>query len=902
MKRSLRSWLWRVPLDEEVDEELRLHVDLRTRELIARGMDARTARDTALSRLGDMTRLKRTCVDLGRKRDREMRLTQWLEESRDDVKFAVRQLTRSPGFALVAAITLALGIGANSAIFALADATFLRPLPFTTPADRLVMVWERMENGFRGVVTPLDFNDWLEQNRTFAAMAAMTRAAATMTGADGAAEQVPAQSVTAGFFDVLGVTPVLGRTFIPSDLTPIPHAVVLSEGFWRRRFGSDPTLVGREIVINERPYTVVGVVPAAFQTVLPVVVDSGAADEAPSMWILFNTPQGSAPWLRRSHYLWVFGRLQSDVTIETAQADMTAIAQRIAGQFPETNKGHGVALEPLRDALIGREVRLTSMLLLGVVGFVLLMCCANVANLLLARMSARARELAVRSALGAGRRRVIAQLLTESLVLAAIGGLLAVAIGAVILQVAPTVIPPGLLPNAVTLSFDGRVVVFCAVTALLVGLLFGLAPAWQSTGMSLVQALASDRRTTARGGRFRSALVIGELAAAVLVLSGAGLLLRTLMALQAMDPGYRADDVLTLTINLPMPGLNSPTRYTTPESLRQFYDTVQREVELLPGVRSAAWGSALPLDGLWFGMPVAIDGDPPKPEGSRDGASFHMVSPTYFQTLDIPIVRGRAFSPADAADGVQVCIVSEVFVRRFLGGREPLGMRVIVPRMTFAAEAPVVREIVGVARQVKARPNETEEIAQIYVPSAQNPWWTASLVVQPDGGSADGLVVDVRAAVARVDKERPVTRVRTIDAIAFEATSRPRFRAVLVGTFAGLALVLAMVGVFGVLAYSVQQRVREFGVRIALGAGRRDVLRLVFGTATRLTVAGLTIGLLSAALLSRLLATLIHPVRPLDPLTFALVAAVSLLTAAAATLAPAWRATRVDPAVTFRSE
>jgi putative ABC transport system permease protein len=901
MKRSLRSWLWRVPLDQEIDEELALHVELRTRELVERGIDPKIAREMVLARLGDAGRLKRTCVDLGRKRDREMRLTQWLEELRDDVKFAVRQLKASPGFTFVAAITLALGIGANSAIFALADATFLRPLPFTAPADRLVLVWERMANGFRTVVTPLDFNDWLEQNRTFDVMAAMTPAGATMTGADGTAEQVPAQSVTARFFDVLGVTPMLGRTFIPSDLAPIPHAVVLSEGFWTRRFGADPAIVGRDIIIDGRPYTVVGIVPARFQIIPPSVADSGSTD-APNLWILFNTPQGGAPWMRSSHYLWVIGRLRADVTLEVAQGDMTTVAERIAGQFPETNTGHGVVLEPLRDALIGREVRLTSMLLLGVVGFVLLMCCANVANLLLARTSARTRELAVRSALGAGRRRVMAQLLTESLVLAVLGGILALAISGAILQVAPSVIPPGLLPNAVTLSFDSRVVMFCAITSLLVGLLFGLAPAWQSTGVSLVQAIASESRTTTHGGRFRSVLVIGEIAAAVLVLSGAGLLLRTLITLQTLDPGYRADEVLTMTMNLPMPSPNSSTPYPTAESVRQFYDAVQREVEELPGVRSVGWGSAMPLDGIWFGMPVAIDGDPPKPEGTRDGASFHMVSPTYFQTLDIPIVRGRAFTAADTTDGAQVCIVSETFARRFLGGREPIGARVIVPRMTFAAEPPSVREIVGVARQVKARPNETEPIAQIYVPSAQNPWWMASLVVQPDGGSADGLAPAVRAAIARVDKERPVTRVRTIDAIATEATSRPRFRAVLVGTFAGLALLLAMVGVFGVLAYSVQQRVREFGVRMALGARRSDVLHLVLRSATLLTMSGVTLGLALAAVLSRLLATLIYPVTPLDPLTFVLVAVVSALTAAAATAAPAWRATHVDPVVTFRSE
>jgi putative ABC transport system permease protein len=536
------------------------------------------------------------------------------------------------------------------------------------------------------------------------------------------------------------------------------------------------------------------------------------------------------------------------------------------------------------------------------VGFVLLMCCANVANLLLARTTARARELALRAALGATRRRVVAQLLTESLVLAVLGGLLGVGIGAAILQVAPSLVPPGLLPNAVALTFDGRVVTFCALTSIVVGLLFGLAPAWQSTGTSMVQAIATDSRTTTRGGTFRGLLVIGEVAAAVLVLSGAVLLLRTLVALQGMDPGYRAQDVLTMTINLPMPRPNAPARYGTPQLVHQFYDAIEKEIRALPGVRSVGLGGALPLDGTWIGQAFEVEGDPPKPAALRDNASYQLVGPTYFQTLDIPLVKGRAFTNADRSDDVQVCIVSEAFVRRFLGGREPLGMNLVVPMMSFATSPPVVREIVGVVRQVKARPNETEPVPQLYVPIAQNPWYIASISVRPSAGPAEALLPAVKAAIARVDKERPVTQVRTIDVVASEATARPRFRAVLVGTFAALALCLAMVGVFGVLAYSVQQRVREFGVRIAMGAGAIDVLRLVVGGAARLTLIGVAIGLSGAALLSRWLATLVYPVPALDPVTFILVPLVLIVTAAAAVAAPAIRAMRIDPVVAFRNE
>jgi predicted permease len=517
MSRSLRSWLWRVPLDQEVDEEIAFHVEMRTRALVERGVDPRIAREMVLSRLGDVNRLKRTCVDLGRKRDREMRVTQFVEELRTDVTSAFRQMKASPGFTLVATLTLALGIGANSAIFALADATFLRPMPFTAPHDRLVMLWERFPNGFLSQVTPLDYNDWADQNQSFDAMAAFLANSVAMIGPEGTAEQVASQMVTARFFDLLGVTPIAGRTFLPSDAES-PDSVILSEGFWRRRFGADPTLVGRSITLAGRPQTVIGIVPDRFRLV-PASI-STAGSEPPSLWTVFNYPRGGDPSQRGAHYMYAVGRIKEGVSFEAAQRDMTAIGTRNAELYPETNTGHIPALQPLREALVGSEMRLTSILLLAVVGFVLLMCCANVANLLLARTMARTRELAVRSALGASRRRIVSQMLTESLVLAVVGGLAGMAVGAAILRVAPSLVPVGLIPSAVSLAFDARVVAFCGVASLMVGLVFGLAPAWQVTGLSVVQAMGTESRTTARGGRFRSVLVIAEVAAAVLVLCG----------------------------------------------------------------------------------------------------------------------------------------------------------------------------------------------------------------------------------------------------------------------------------------------------------------------------------------------------------------------------------------------
>src|SRR5262249_19920154 len=446
-----------------------------TRELVERGMDPDTARKIAVSRLGALVTLRRTCTDLGRKRNREMRLTQWLDELRDDVKFAMRQMRRSPAFTLVAAITLALGIGANTAIFALVDATLLRPLPFPDP-DRLVMAWESSDTTLRGRVAPLKLLDWNDRNHTFEKLAGYIPSVGgmVMAGADGTAETVPRQWVTAGIFDVLGITPLARRTFLPADETPQSSAVVLSEGFWRTRFGADPTVVGRQIRLDGSPFTIVGVMPREAQLL-------GSS----SIWALIAIPR--APGARAPRVLQVIGRLKHGVALEAASSEMTTIAGGLAQEFPATNNGRGVRLEPLRNALIGSELRLTSVLFLGVVGFVLLICCANVANLLLARATVRARELAIRSALGAGRRRVVRQLMTESLVLALLGGSLGLAVGAAILNAAPSVIPEGLLPGAVMLTFDARVAAFCAAAALLVGLVFGLAPAWQATDFSPTQ-------------------------------------------------------------------------------------------------------------------------------------------------------------------------------------------------------------------------------------------------------------------------------------------------------------------------------------------------------------------------------------------------------------------------------
>lgn len=890
MKRLLRSWLWRVPVDQEVTEEIALHLELRTRELIKAGMSPDEARALALARMGNVAVVKATCVNLGRKRDRGMRIGQWLEELRQDVKFAFRQLLAAPVFAAIAVTTLALGIGANSAIFALVDATLLRPLPYGNP-DRLVTIWETSDATPRSFASPPNMLDWNGRSRTFEKVAGFTPnvGGMVMAGRDGNAETVSRQWVTAGIFDVLGVTPVAGRTFLPEDEEKRRHVIVMSESLWESRFNRDPAIVGQDIKMDGILWTVVGVAPRSFEIL-----------GRTSVWAMrpfVNMP----PRARGQYMLQVVGRMKPGTGIAAAQSDLSAVADGLAREFPQTNAGRGVRLESMHDTVIGSDLKVTSMLFLGVVGFVLLICCANVANLLMARASARTRELAVRAALGAGRRRIIRQLLTESLVLSAIGGGLGIAIGALVLRAAPALIPSGLLPGTVTLAFDLRVVAFCAAAALTIGVLFGLAPAWQATSISTVAAMGSDTRTmTSGGGRLRSLLVVGEVATAVLLLFGAGLLLRTLMAVESFDRGYRAGSVLTMMVD-PL-----GSSYPTPEKLQQFYDQVDAEVRTVPGVQDVAWSSALPLgDSLYgdFALTYQVVGDPEVPEAQRPVTNYQVVSPAYFSTIDLPIVAGRAFDARDTRDSPRVCIVNEAFVRT-LGGRQPIGMRVSFRIAGSPQDKPNEGEIVGVAKQVKGRPDEPKDFVQIYVPMTHDLVDDMLLMVRSKTGAAAALTPAVRGAISRIDRDQLVSvrDVVTLEDIEWASTGRHRFRAVMVTAFATLAVALAMVGVFGILAYSVQQRVRDFGVRRALGASTGDVLRLVVSGALRVVTTGAVIGLILAAVLGRFIGSVLFGVQPMDFMTFAVVTLLVAITAALSIAGPAWRATRIDPAVALRSK
>jgi putative ABC transport system permease protein len=814
-----------------------------------------------------------------------------MDEFRHDLKFSFRQLRQSPVFTVIAVATLALGIGANSAIFALVDATLLRPLPYVQP-DRLVTIWETSPATPRGFASPPNMTDWETRGRSFEKIAGYTPSVGSMvmSGKDGNALTVSRQWVSAGIFDVLGVQPIVGGTFTADDEQKRANVVMLSEGLWETRFNRDRGIVGTEIRLDGALFRVVGVMPRSFEIL-----------GRTSMWAMrpfVNLP----PRARGAYILQAVGRLKPGVDLASAQTDLTMVAAGLEREYPQFNKGRTVTLEPLHDTMVGSDLKTTSMLFLGVVGFVLLICCANVANLLLARATARTRELAVRSALGAGRRRIIRQLLTESVVLSIIGGVLGIGVGAAILRVAPVMVPEGLLPATVALAFDLRVVVFCAVAALLVGIVFGIAPAFHAAALAPAEAMGADNRTTTgSGGRLRSWLVAGEVAMAVLLLFGAGLLLRTLIAVQSYDRGYRAESVLTMLVD---PLGNA---YPTPERLVQFFDQVEAEVRTVPGVADVGWSTALPLGESVFGeypFHYEIVGDAPVDDARKPTTGFQIVSSTYFSALELPIVAGRGFDSRDTPNNPRVVIVNEAFARS-LGGRNPIGLQIsFKPVQAPPTDKPTIAEIVGVAKQVKLRPDEAAEYVQMYVPFTQDPVDDVMLLVRSKTGRADALTPSVRAAISRIDKEQlvSVASITTLEDVEWVATGRHRFRAVMVGAFAVLALVLAMVGVFGILAYSVQQRMRDFGVRRVLGASSRDVLSLVVQDAAKVLAIGAAVGLILAAMLGRLITSMLFGVQPLDAGTFAFVTVVLAATAAAAIAGPAWRATRIDPVVVLRSK
>lgn len=814
-----------------------------------------------------------------------------------ELRHALRVLARSPAFTGVAVLTLALGIAANTAIFSVVDAVLLSPLPYPQ-ADRLVMVWSNWPGTSRSTVSPANFLDWREQSDVFEGLTSFQSLDFNASG-EGSPERLRGASVSSNFFQVLGVGPALGTTFQPSAGSIGPHqVVVLSHGLWKRRFGGDARIVGRSIRLNEQSYEVIGVMPEGFS--LPGIVPARAVPEStPELWapaVVKDIPQlgpdatqDRSVW-RDNNYLRVLGRLKPGVTLERAASTMSTIAERLAREYPRTNEGSGITLVPLREQLVG-NVQAVLWVLLGTVGLVLAIACANVANLFLARASARRQEFAVRAALGAGRGRLVWQLLVESVLLALGAGALGLLLALWTLDGLLALVPPE-LPRLGEVHLDGPVLAFTLCVSLGTGVLFGLVPALQVSAPDLNGVLrqAGGGKLTAARNHSRSALVVGEVALAVVLLICAGLLLRSLWRLQSVEPGFQADHVLTWRMALPT------DKY--PDGRRQaaFFHQLLERVASLPGVRSAGGVSDLPLGGADIGAALSLEGEEPSQPDSRRVVGHQVITPGYLRTLGIPLRQGRDVTSADTEDAQPVVLLNETAARSYWPGEDAVGHRI-----RLGGEEQPWRTVVGVVGDVRHQ-GPTEAVRpEAYVPALQRTFFFMSFVARMEGEPL-AMVSAVRSAVESLDPDLPISEVRPMEQVVATATARPRFVSLMVALFAGLSLLLAGVGLYGVIAFMARQRTREIGIRMALGARPVDVLRLVVGRGMLLSLGGVGLGLLGAWAATRVMGSLLFEVSATDPLTFGALALLMTGVTLLATWLPAHRATRVDPLVALRGE
>ncbi|HKQ78547.1 MAG TPA: ABC transporter permease [Blastocatellia bacterium] len=800
-----------------------------------------------------------------------------------DLRYGARMLLKKPGFTLIAVITLALGIGANTAIFSVVNAVLLRPLPFAEP-DRLVMIREMKVPDFpQFAISPANFLDYQKQNTVFERLVAMRPVTFNLTGA-GDPERLRGMSLTSGFCAMLGVQPQIGRDFLPEEDQPgRDNVVILSHGLWQRRFGGDPKILNQEISLDGRAYTVVGVMPSTFQFL----------DRTSEIWAPISfTPQQVQH--RGGHSLSrAIGQLKPGVTLDQARAEMSAIAERLALQYPDTNKGWNVRIWSLLDFTVG-SVKPALLVLLVAVAFVLLIACANVANLLLARAAGRRKEIAIRTAMGAGRWRIVRQLLIESALLALVGGIAGLFLAKWGLDLLLTLAPQN-LPRMNDVSLDGRVLAFTAAITLLTGMVFGLVPALQSSKPNLNEVMKdAGRGSTEAGGRrfVRSALVVVEIAAALVLLVGAGLLINSFWRLQKVDPGFKPDNALTVSVALP--------RRKYPEGNQQsaFFQRLLEKVSAAPGVRMVGATSLLPLSNDDFVSSFGIQGRPSPQPGVGRNTNFFSVSADYFKAMGIPLIRGRLFTEHDTAESPRVAVINETMAKRIFPDEETLGKRI-----TFDTRGnnPEWFEIVGVVGDVKHYGLDQETTMQTYEPYTQQPASSMTLVVRATNDQAN-LTAEIRNAVLALDKEQPISAIGELNQLVSTSVAQQRFSMLLLGVFAAAAMLLAAVGIYGVLSYAVTQRMREIGIRMAFGAGRTDVLRLVVGHGMTLTGIGVAAGLGAAFLLTRLMTTLLFGVSATDLATFSLIALLLSTVALLACWIPARRATKVDPMIALRGE
>ncbi|HEV2915198.1 MAG TPA: ABC transporter permease [Pyrinomonadaceae bacterium] len=814
-----------------------------------------------------------------------------------DLRYGARVLWKKPGFTVLAILTLALGIGANAAMFSVVNAVILRPFPYASP-DRLVMVWETQQQlGLPYMfASPPNYADWREQNHSFEEMAAFTTRDFFLAQQQ-QQEEEPARvwgaQVSATLFPLLGVSPALGRAFSPEEDRGDgsgAQVVVISHGLWQKAFGGDPSLVGRNITLDNQSYTVVGVMPQGFKFPPGIALEGNAPTQQAELWTPLATDlKGSQ---RSAHYMTVIARLKEGATMESARADLDTIGRRLEQEYQSSNAGWSITLVPFDQQVLGR-IRPVLLTLLIAVGFVLLIACVNIANLLLAQGAGRQKEMAVRAALGAGRWRLIRQLLTESFMLALMGGVAGLILATwgidLLLSLAP-----GDIPRLEEVGIDARVMGFAFAVTLLTGVLFGLVPAFGASTPNLLRWLKESGQAAghAPSQRFmQSALVVIEVALSMVLLVGAGLLARSFLRLQGVDPGFQADRAVSMRVTLPR------VKYSERVQRAAAFAEMEKRLGTTPGIEAAGFALEAPLAGDQQGTELLIEGQTPPPPGQEQHTSFTFVTPGYFRAMGIPLLGGRAFSERDTPESTQVVIINEALARRYFPTEDPIGKRVFVG---FNEEE--ARQIVGVVGAVRYNALSEEANPGVYTPYSQVPWSRTMTLMVRSAAAPSAVLATVREQLRAVERDAPIYDVKTMNEIVGESIARPRFSALVLGIFAGAALVLAAVGLYGVMAYSVTQRTREIGIRMALGAQARDVLRMVVGQGLKLIVTGLLIGVIGALLLTRLMKSLLFGVSAVDPVTFCAVSVLLTVVALLACYIPARRATRVDPMEALRYE
>jgi putative ABC transport system permease protein len=869
----IRRVIHRRRAERELDEEIRSHLEMEIEQNIADGMSPEEARLAARRSFGSLA--------LSKEDSRAMWGLGSLEILWQDLRYGLRMLLKNPGFTTIAVLTLALGIGANTAIFSVVNAVLLRPLPYAE-SERLVWLWDTLPQLPTAPTSLPEFLDRKEQNRSFEQLAAFQSGNMFLDTGDGTRD-TPVGLVTPETFALFRANPILGRAFTAEETLPgRSRVVVLGHAIWQNRFGADPNALGRKVELSGAAYTVIGVMPAGFsfpnQAELwrPLPIDPAKLDRGP-------------------HYLRVVGRLKPDVTQAEAQAEMSAIAGRLARQYPEKNAGHGVKLEPLRDVIVG-DIGRALFILLGAVGFVLLIACANVANLLLARAGARQKEIAVRTALGASRSRLVRQLLTESVMLAVGGGGagLLIAVWGVRWLVS---FGSDTIPRAQEISVDPRMAGFTLLISVATGALFGLAPALQASRPIFADALKESGRASAgvQRNRLRSALVISEVALSLVLLIGAGLMIRSFTKLNQVNPGFNPARALTIGVTL------LRNKYPDDERVASSYAQILERAASTPGVVSVGAISELPIGGSNTSDNFTIEGRPPVAKEAQPITEYRVVMPRYFEAMGIPLLAGRDFAETDTKRAPNVALINEIFAQRHFPGENPLGQRI---KLQGQERDPLL--IVGVVGNVRHFSLDEPPTPEAYVPFLQDPlsktYQRSMTIVARTKADPGAVAGSLRAALTSLDKSLPVYALKPMTEYLRDSLSRHRFNLILLSVFGVGALALAAVGVYGVISCGVAQRTHEIGIRLALGAGRRDVLKLILSQGLKLVLLGVVIGLGAAFALSRWMETLLFGVRPTDPLTFAGIAAVLLLVSLVACWIPARRATRVDPLVSLRNE